>query len=350
VRTISDEYRSTTARAARAKAPTRNNIAAVLVEDFSIKKQDMAVIYMSPNPYNESFLQTVDLRNFDLLKHPTAGLEFYESGLRLHLRGITPSTPAAKIPDWRSQLCGAWLIKVNDTEVASTEDVAMAFWTLAMDKHASVALLFSHPEIRPNLSKDGIPIVSSSLFPPHTHDQLNNWWEFSTVADHLSTCKPSYNIVNSGEVLNVTMRIMRLTRGKLLKQPDWNELQMSEYVQLDQYDAQGMFGQPVPQVDDMVVFHSVWTYAIKVVDLQKKACWACDGSPRSGQAKILDETYANCVDQTSTRLFYAIAAAENLMVYGADVSTAFAEAPPPKQGFYIHPDRAFHDWWMNHKK
>jgi hypothetical protein len=69
-----------TARAARAKAPTKNNIAAVLAKDFSIGKQDMAVIYMSPNPYHELFLQTVDLRNFDLLKHPTAGLELYESG------------------------------------------------------------------------------------------------------------------------------------------------------------------------------------------------------------------------------------------------------------------------------
>jgi hypothetical protein len=153
------------------------------------------------------------------------------------------------------------------------------------------------------------------------------------VADHLRTCKPSYKVVNSGEVLNVTTHVMRLTRGKLLKQPDWNEWQMSKYVQLDQYDAQGMFGQPVPQVDDMAVFHSVWTYAIKADDLQKKACLACDGSPRSGQAKILDKTYAICVDQTSARLFYAIVAAENLMVYGADISNAFAEAPPPKQGF-----------------
>jgi hypothetical protein len=156
--------------------------------------------------------------------------------------------------------------------------------------------------------------------------------------------------VDSGDVINVTTRVMRLTRGKLLKQPDWNEWQESEYVQLDQYDAQGMFGSPVHQEKDMAVFHSVWTYAIKAVDSRKKARWACDGSPRSGQAQVLGETYANCVDQTSARLFYAIAAAENLLIYGADVSNAFAEAPPPKQRFYIHPDRAFHEWWVNHKK
>jgi hypothetical protein len=49
-------------------------------------------------------------------------------------------------------------------------------------------------------------------------------------------------------------------------------------------------------------------------------------------------------------MFYAIAAAKNLLIYGADVSNAFAEAPPPKQGFYIYPDRAFYEWWTIHKQ
>ena len=97
-----------------------------------------------------------------------------------------------------------------------------------------------------------------------------------------------------------------------------------------------MFGTPQLVDEDAAVFHTVWTYAIKALDGRKKARFACDGSPRSGQARILDETYANCVDQTSSRLFYAIAAAENLLVYGADVSNAFAEAPPPsKDSIYI---------------
>jgi hypothetical protein len=50
-----------------------------------------------------------------------------------------------------------------------------------------------------------------------------------------------------------------------------------------------------------------------------------------------------------SRLFDAIAAAENLLIYGADISNAFAEAPPPKQGFYICPDQAFTAWWTIHK-
>ncbi len=56
------------------------------------------------------------------------------------------------------------------------------------------------------------------------------------------------------------------------------------------------------------------------------------------------------MDQTGARIFYSILAAENLLIFGADVSNAFAQAPPPKQGFYIIPNKAFLEWWVNHKK
>jgi hypothetical protein len=64
---------------------------------------------------------------------------------------------------------------------------------------------------------------------------------------------------------------MQLSRGKLLKQPDWDEWQQSEFLQLDQYDEQGMFGPPVSMRDKMAVFHLVWTYAIKTLGSRKKA-------------------------------------------------------------------------------
>ncbi len=119
-------------------------------------------------------------------------------------------------------------------------------------------------------------------------------------------------------------------------------------MQLDQYDAQNMFGSPVAEELNDAVFNLVWLYGIKAVDGCKKARCTCDGSTQSGQVRVLDKTYANCVDQTSAWLFHGIAAAENLIVYGVDVSNAFAEAPPPKQGFYIRPDMAFHEWWIVH--
>jgi hypothetical protein len=162
--------------------------------------------------------------------------------------------------------------------------------------------------------------------------------EFHTVANYLHLTTPGCQWVESGGVYNMINRVMKLTRDKLLKQSDWNNWQDSEYLQLNQYYNQGIFGTPQRVDDEASVFYTVWTYIIKALDGRKKAQFACDSFPWSGQACILDETFANCIDQTSSRLFYGIATAENLLIYGADVSNAFAEAPPPKQDFYIYPD------------
>jgi hypothetical protein len=101
---------------------------------------------------------------------------------------------------------------------------------------------------------------------------------------------------------------MRLTRGRLLQQTDWEDWQHSEYLQLNQYSNQGCFGEPTAIDKEDAVFHLVWTYNIKVLNGRKKARCICDGSSRSGLVKVLDEVYANFVDQTSSRLFYAMAA------------------------------------------
>jgi hypothetical protein len=111
-----------------------------------------------------------------------------------------------------------------------------------------------------------------------------------------------------------------------------------------------MFGTPAAMSKEDAVFHLVWTYIIKALDNHKKACCVYNGSTHLGMVRILDEKYANCVNQTRSCLFYAISAAENLLIFGASVLNAFAKAPPPKQGFFICPDKAFHEWWVLHKK
>ena len=123
---------------------------------------------------------------------------------------------------------------------------------------------------------------------------------------------------------------MKLTQGKLFQQEDWNDWLKSEYLQLNQYHAQGMFGNPVAASEGDAIFHLVWTYNRKAVDGCKKAWCVCDSSTRPGQVLVLAKMYANCIEQISARLFYAVAADENLLVFGADVSNVFAEAPLPK--------------------
>jgi hypothetical protein len=76
------------------------------------------------------------------------------------------------------------------------------------------------------------------------------------VANHLRKDK-TYELVESGDVLNIVRQVMRLTRGKLLKQLDWAEWQASKFLQLDQYNAQGMFGTPVLVDSEVAVFNLV---------------------------------------------------------------------------------------------
>ena len=176
---------------------------------------------------------------------------------------------------------GVWLIKIGDNAISTLEEAKAVFKSIHDSGSTSITLLFAHPEVRPNLSRDGLPILSSAPFTQATHDQLNNRWEFTTVANHIRSCRPSHSTIESGGVHNVITKVMKLTRGKLLKGPDWDEWQSSEYLQLNQYQTQGMFGTPLFVDDDAAVFHTVWTYGIKALDARKKALMVCDGSLRA---------------------------------------------------------------------
>ena len=322
--------------------------AAEVVSDYLINSEDMSMIYVSPDPYATVFEEELDLRKSKIDHHPTAGLILFEKNNRILLASMAPGTPGARIARWQTRIRGAWFIEVDGTPVTSISDAKSVFIRLTHSNSPRCTLLFSHPEVNPDISNKGVPLMSKSDLSQFTHDLLNN--RVDLLEDGLRTQRNrQFDIVDSGDILNYTTRVMKLTRGKLLSQNDWTDWQDSEYLQLDQYDAQGMFGNPVHSQDGDAIFHLVWTYAIKAVDGRKKARCICDGSTRSGSVQILDETYANCMDQTSSRLFYAIAAAENLLIFCSDVSNAFAEAPPPKQGFYIRPDKAFHEWWVQHK-
>ena len=245
------------------------------------------------------------------------------------------SSPGARIDKWRSRIRGAWLVSIGDMAVSTLAEAESAFQLLSENNAHSCLLTFTHPEFSPDISHNGLPIISRDDFSQLTHDQLNNRLDLLAAGPRFPRVQ-EYSIVKSGDVRQYVTHVMRLTRGRLLKQDDWKDWQDLEYLQLNQYWDQGCL---VDHND--AIFHLVWTYNIKAVDGRKKARCVCDGSSRSGLVKVLDEVYANCVDQTSAHFFYAVAAVENLLVFGSDVCNAFAEAPPPKQGFYIRPDCAF---------
>jgi hypothetical protein len=172
-----------------------------IVSEYIITRLDMALVYMSPDPYHDAFKEVLDIRCFDFNRHRTAGLCLAQVNGQLILGGMTPSTPASKVPCWWSRIKGTWLIKIGDTTVSSIEAAQRAFQHLGSAGVSLIPLLFLHPEKRQDVSCDGLPIVSCALFTQHIHDQLNHRWDFLTVADYLRKAPP-YEIVESGDVLN----------------------------------------------------------------------------------------------------------------------------------------------------
>ncbi len=139
----------------------------------------MDMIYMSPDSYHDALDELIDLGQVDLDKHQTAGLLFIPKNGQVIQAHMLPGTPRANIPRWRTQLRGAWLIKIGDSTITSIDDTWKAFQKLVNEGASLAILLFAHPEVRPDISRWGIPIVLSIPFSKLTHTQLNDHWEFA---------------------------------------------------------------------------------------------------------------------------------------------------------------------------
>ncbi len=123
---------------------------------------------MSPHPYFDEFEKPLDLHTYNLRKHTISCLDLYEAGGWVHLAKFAPSTPAANIPDWRICICGAWMIKVGNKVITSIEKATAAIKSLVESGCTNVVLLFDHPEIRPNMSHNDLPIASTESFFKYT--------------------------------------------------------------------------------------------------------------------------------------------------------------------------------------
>ena len=278
---------------------------------------------MSDDPLALSFIETLPTTGNDV----TAGLVLEaepETG-RIVLKDCRKGTPSARIPRWRSRLRHAYLLELDGTKVNSIEDVHQAYSLARSEQRTTCSARFAFAEVRNSLSSEGVP----QLY----FDQL------AIIQKHLTDI--------GATARKAAVSAKKLTRRHLKTLPDWDDWEQSEFKQLDQYWEQGMFGDPIPAPPGADIFFWVWAYSIKELDQRKKARGVCDGSSR-GSVKTLDHTYAACVDQTGSRLFYSICALEDKQAFGADVGNAFAEAPGPKQTFFMKIDPVFHNWWTKH--
>jgi hypothetical protein len=116
--------------AAAARVQTMALDAALIVLVYGVGKDDMAMVYMSPDPFFDAFEEDLDLRKWSFDKHCTAGLSLLLHNGRLYLGGMAPGTPGAKVDRWRVNLRGAWLNKIGTTVVSTISKAQSAFQAL----------------------------------------------------------------------------------------------------------------------------------------------------------------------------------------------------------------------------
>jgi hypothetical protein len=85
----------------------------------------------------------------------------------------------------------------------------------------------------------------------------------------------------------------KFNRRTLQEHLDWKDWLAEEWIQLDNYAKQNMFGAPCTAPNYASTFFWVWLYSIKPYENdQTKVRGVCDGSTRGGKTMIHGVTYA----------------------------------------------------------
>lgn len=235
----------------------------------------------------------------------------------VYLHGCQEGTHANRLPRWRAELRNSILMQIHHHRIYCLADVHAVIARSRLAREPFVTFTFARIE----------PRTQADMYIPQLHyDQLK----------HLHALLGSLGASCPSPTLPVDLN---LTRAKLQLQPDFDKWIRGEWNQLDKYELQHMFGDPIPWPDGATVLPFVWTYILKECPttdaLILKARATCNGGPRYGRAVTMAETYATCVEQPACRMYWSLTASNNLLAMGADAGNAFAEAPPPLQKFYM---------------
>ena len=297
--------------------------------------------HLSTNPFGPSTDFTLPLKG----QHPTLGLDLikHPDNSRILMKSCSPSTPAARIPRWRSTLRNSIIIAVNNTPIDSSHQVAAIIAKARAAKVPSVSFTVvpqEHIDVTPDTNIPQIHFDQLNVMAHQHHAAKHNTPAWSDPHNPPPTDDAAvFAAMDRGHIKP------RLTRAFLKRQADWMDWALSEFKQLNQYHAQGMFGDPVRRPPASNVLPLIWTYLIKP-DGTKKARCVCNGAPSRRGSVTLAHTYAAALDQSGARTFWAISALHNYKAYGADATNAFAEAPPPTAPLYVTIDEPFKAWWV----
>jgi hypothetical protein len=313
-----------------------------------ILTHELLLMDITTNIHEPAVSETLPLQG----GHPTLGLiteqhpEYLDT---ITLTRCDPGTVSHKqIRRWKSRLRGSTIRMVDDITITDIEQFTETIRLKRLTGQLHVKIQFANPRWSA-MSGDGLPTLQFDQLNVITHhlNAINN--DGTTWNDPIKW--PPLDNENIIAAIHKGLALPKLSRRRLLDTPEWPKFKDSEWVQLNKYNKQGMFGEPCPRPldDDVVVLPWVWSYLYKIdpisIEDVAKSRGTCNGGPRHGKVITIAETYAACVEQPAHRLMWALIAALNFVGLGIDVGNAFAEAPPPKDPFFMQADKQFREWW-----
>ena len=331
-------------------------------------------LHLSSDIFDYRTHRNIDIRPND--KDPLLGMQLEQCTDRQlpQLLECLRGSSSIRIPRWRSELRHSYVTHVNDIPIHTIDDIKLHVTKAITNLEASIKIGFAtierqamHPQYGiPQLYHDQLNIIGRHLWEIKNDPQWQQKIDEELVILPHNTSQIKKLTINNHKKLNKnrlwsdmrrlpnwyklktvkTNRRMKLTRRKLLLQPDWNDWKLSEEKQLNQYESQGTFGAPCPYPKGENVLPLLWTYLIKDCGTKKARC-VCNGSPKQKGSVTLGDTYAGSLEQTGSRIFWATTALFNYITIGADASNAFAEAPAPKAPLFVTIDRPYLDWYAN---
>ncbi len=360
-------------------------------------------IYLSEDPFDDVIAIAID----DFGCHSTMGLVLQHCPYRNRpqLMDILPSQPASRIKRWRSTIKNSYVTQIDEHTIQTIDDIISAIKQCRFQKIQPITIEFS-VEVKPSgiHPTEGIPMLFSdqlNVIAQYVNEIQDKHWMRPDPAPNYEevdspTLEPISHLAHTQtdeDVLYETLfcgqkpivrqffdptfdpendwvrpastnptpldipippRIesgQKYTPKQIRNSPDYAEWKASQFQQLDMFEEQDMFGPPEERQKWMNVWKLLWIFVQKPPpDNRKKARCVVNASKRGRQNAKVGHTFANSLSQDSERLFWALAAKLGLLVIGADISNAFAEASMPDSDVYIQPDEIFRDWWINHKQ
>jgi len=320
--------------------------------------------------------------------------------LRAYVSDITQASTTLPLHSFRCRYLGSYIVAIDDCPIFSLDNI-----TVVLQRLCTLAVPPS--SINVSLAPERAELTSTPLNSPlHLRlDSLARITALNTVpgdghstaayAQLLDACEATYSIdsvctavdsvhqtpiISSGpsfavlsllfldgdpppsicrlqteQIIPKERQLKSFTRGRLKTLPNWSTWDAQFDAQLDAHHDAGTLNHPVPRprstTDNPVhILRLQWNNLVK--DTGKRKCRACiDGSKRSAPGlRDLTTTYASCIETPCMRLFFALAAAEGLLVTFGDTTNAFQQSPPPSVPCFLEIDDANTSWYLKRFK